>query len=47
VYCGVPVKLGRAGIEAILEVTLTEAERRDLHASAEAVRGVQQVIDNG
>ncbi len=47
VFCGVPVKLGRAGIEAILEVTLTEAERRDLHASAEAVRSVQQVIDNG
>ncbi len=47
VYCGVPVKLGRAGIEAILEVTLTEAEHRDLHASAEAVRSVQQVIDNG
>lgn len=47
VYCGVPVKLGRAGIEAILEVTLTEGERRDLHASAEAVRSVQQVIDNG
>ncbi len=47
VYCGVPVKLGRAGIEAVLEVTLTEDERRDLHASAEAVRSVQQVIDNG
>lgn len=47
VYCGVPVKLGRAGIEAVLEVTLTDAERRDLHASAEAVRSVQQVIDNG
>jgi len=45
VYCGVPVKLGKGGLEQILEVTLTEQERKDLHASAEAVRGVQQLID--
>jgi malate dehydrogenase len=45
VYCGVPVKLGRAGLERILEVPLTDAERRALHQSAEAVRGIQQVID--
>ncbi len=44
VYCGVPCKLGRAGLEQILEVTLTEQERRDLHASAEAVRGIQATI---
>jgi malate dehydrogenase len=45
VYCGVPVKLGRGGLEGILEVTLTEQERKDLHASAEAVRGIQALID--
>lgn len=45
VYCGVPVKLGKGGLEQILEVTLTDQERKDLHASAEAVRGVQQLID--
>jgi malate dehydrogenase len=38
VFCGVPCKLGRRGLEAILEVSLTDAERKDLHASAEAVR---------
>jgi malate dehydrogenase len=41
VFCGVPCKLGRAGLERILEVTLTDQERKDLHASAEAVRSVQ------
>jgi malate dehydrogenase len=41
VFCGVPCKLGRNGLERILEVTLTEQERTDLHASAEAVRSVQ------
>jgi len=41
VFCGVPCKLGRQGLERILEVTLTAQERKDLHASAEAVRGVQ------
>jgi malate dehydrogenase len=45
VYCGVPVKLGRNGLEQILEVTLTDQERKDLHASAEAVRGIQTLID--
>jgi malate dehydrogenase len=41
VFCGVPCKLGRNGLERILEVTLTDQERTDLHASAEAVRNVQ------
>jgi malate dehydrogenase len=41
VFCGVPCKLGRKGLERILEVTLTDQERTDLHASAEAVRSVQ------
>jgi len=40
-FCGVPCKLGRAGLEAIIEVALTDGERRDLHASAEAVRSIQ------
>jgi malate dehydrogenase len=44
VFCGVPCKLGRNGLERILEVTLTEQERTDLHASAEAVRSVQTAL---
>ncbi|HOW58674.1 MAG TPA: malate dehydrogenase [Candidatus Omnitrophota bacterium] len=38
VYCGVPAKLGREGVQEIVEITLTEAERKALHASAEDVR---------
>jgi malate dehydrogenase len=40
-FCGVPCKLGRNGLEQIIEVALTDGEKRDLHASAEAVRGIQ------
>ncbi len=47
VYCGVPAKLGRGGLEQILEVALTDAERSELTTSAEAVRTIQQMIDRG
>jgi malate dehydrogenase len=45
VYCGVPARLGKGGLERIYEVTLSEQERKDLHTSAEAVRSVQTLID--
>src|SRR5687767_14750660 len=45
VFCGVPCKLGRSGIERIIEVTLTKAEQEELHKSAEAVRATQAVVD--
>ncbi|HVK00318.1 MAG TPA: malate dehydrogenase, partial [Gemmatimonadales bacterium] len=45
VFCGVPCLLGRKGLERILEITLTDQERADLHRSAEAVRGMQAVVD--
>ena len=44
VYCGVPCKLGRGGLEKILEVALTDQERKDLYASAEAVRQIQTTV---
>jgi malate dehydrogenase len=37
-FLGVPVKLGRGGMEKVLEVELTPKERVDLGKSAEAVR---------
>src|SRR3954451_1199475 len=43
-YMGVPVKLGRAGIEQILEVDLDDAERAALQQSADAVRDVVGVL---
>ncbi len=37
-FLGVPCKLGRAGLEQIIEVELTPAERESLSKSADAVR---------
>lgn len=37
-YVGVPVQLGRKGIEKIWEIALTDDERAALHASAAAVK---------
>jgi malate dehydrogenase len=44
VFCGVPCKLGRNGLERILEISLTAEERAALHRSAEAVRSLQAVV---
>ena len=37
-YFGVPAKLGKDGIEEIIEYNLTENEKNDLIQSAEAVK---------
>jgi malate dehydrogenase len=38
VYVGVPARLGRAGVEEIVELELTEAELEQLRAAAEGIR---------
>lgn len=43
-YLGVPVKLGRGGMEKILEVSLTADEKAALEKSAQAVREPMSVI---
>jgi malate dehydrogenase len=43
-YCGVPVKLGRAGLEKIFEVELTSQERAALQKSAEAVKQTMAAV---
>jgi malate dehydrogenase len=43
-YMGVPVKLGRDGVEEIVELELSEQEHAALAASAEAVREVVGVL---
>jgi malate dehydrogenase len=45
VFCGVPCKIGRGGLERIIEVTLIDAERDELKKSAEAVRSTQALVD--
>jgi malate dehydrogenase len=37
-FVGVPVKLGKDGVEEIVEIDLSDSERSDLHRSADAVR---------
>lgn len=41
---GVPVKLGKNGIEEILELELEDSEMQLLHESAEAVRSMNKVL---
>jgi malate dehydrogenase len=43
-FLGVPCKLGRNGLEQIIEVELTDEERAALEASAEAVREPMAVV---
>jgi malate dehydrogenase len=43
-YMGVPCKLGPRGIEAIVELDLSDDERQALQASSEAVRDVVGVL---
>jgi len=45
VFCGVPCKVGRRGLEKIIDIKLTDEERAALTASAEAVRATQKVVD--
>lgn len=37
-FVGVPARLGRAGMEGVLELELSDDERQQLHGSADAVR---------
>lgn len=46
IYLGVPVKLGKNGIEEIIELKLNDAEKLLLNESAAAVKEVMDVLDN-
>ena len=46
IYLGVPVVLGKNGIEKIIEVKLDNEEKELLANSAKAVRSVMDVLDN-
>ena len=45
IYLGVPVKLGRKGIEEIIELKLNKEENDSLQKSAASVREVMDVLD--
>jgi malate dehydrogenase len=46
IYLGVPVKLGKNGIEEIIELKLNKEEKELLDASAKSVKEVMDVLDN-
>ena len=46
IYLGVPVVLGKNGIEKIIELQLNDQEKALLNTSAEAVKKVMGVLDN-
>jgi len=46
VYLGVPVVLGKDGIEKVIELDLTQDELDLLHKSADAVKSVMKVLDD-
>jgi malate dehydrogenase len=46
IFLGVPVKLGKNGVEEILELKLNHEEKELLKNSAEAVRTVIEVYNN-
>ena len=46
IYLGVPVKLGKNGIEQIIELKLNQEEKALLTESAAAVKQVMDVLDN-
>lgn len=45
VFVGVPVVLGKNGIERIIELKLTDKETEQLHTSARAVKEMMDVLD--
>mgnify|MGYP003340364566 FL=1 len=46
IYLGVPVILGKNGIERIIELDLNDDEKALLNESSEAVKSVMDVLDN-
>lgn len=46
IYMGVPVKLGKNGIEEIIELKLNDEEKKLVEGSAKAVKEVMDVLDN-
>jgi malate dehydrogenase len=44
-FVGVPVKLGADGVEQVIELKLTDEERRQLQHSADAVRELVEAMD--
>ncbi len=45
IFVGVPVKLGKHGVEEVIEIKLNESEKKLLQESAQSVKSVMDVLD--
>ena len=45
-YLGVPVKLGKGGVEEIIEISLNDEEKKLLTSSVGSVKKVMKVLDD-
>lgn len=45
IFVGVPVKLGRNGVEEVIEIKLNDDEKKLLNESAQSVKSVMDVLD--
>jgi malate dehydrogenase len=46
IYLGVPVKLGKDGVEEIIEISLNQEEKKLLKTSSDSVQTVMKVLDD-
>jgi malate dehydrogenase len=46
IYLGVPVKLGKGGVEEIIEISLNAEEKKLLKSSSDSVQAVMKVLDD-
>jgi len=46
IYLGVPVKLGKDGVEEVIEISLNAEEKKMLKSSADSVKSVMKVLDD-
>jgi malate dehydrogenase len=46
IYIGVPVKLGKGGVEEVIEISLNQEEKKLLKSSSDSVKSVMKVLDD-
>ena len=42
---GVPIIVGKGGVEKIVEINLTDDEKKMLETSANAVKGIVEIVE--
>ena len=45
VYAGVPIRIGAGGVEAVIEIELTEKEKKEFGASVDHVKELVAAMD--